>query len=259
MYGGFAPKVLYFEKDKILYVRIPDMDHNLIENYKKALLKYKEKTINKVVIDVRGNGGGSDQVWLDIIATIIKKSIPYPQKLAFKDNQLVKDYMVLNNISYTENQVDTKPLFIDNNKYFCLVDVDGSLDPAENSLEYDGTIYVLIDDGIFSSTLAFVGVCQNAEQLLTVGTPSGYFGGQGVRPLYFITPHSKLIFRVEYSLDCTNVGVDNFINYYHDKPEIPVQINIEDIFKMKNSGLELYDEDFLYKVDPVFQKVLKLE
>lgn len=253
-YGGLTPKVLYFDKDKIMYVRIPSMDYNLIENYKAALLRCKDKEINKVVIDVRGNGGGSDGVWLNILASITGKSIPYPQTLAFRDNDLVKKYMKMDGLEISE---DNMTFQIGDNTYF-LLDDNGTIDPAEDSLGYNGTIYVLIDDGIFSSTLALTSVCQNAEQLVTVGTPSGYFGGQGVRPLYFIMPYSKLIFRAEYSLDCTNVREHNFIDYYHSNPEVPVSISLDDIFKTRDSGVELYGEDFLYNIDPVFRKVLEL-
>ena len=257
--GGYDPKVFYFEKDKILYIRIPRMDSERIENYKKALLKFKNKKINKVMIDVRGNGGGSDSFWLNLIEMIIEKSVPYPQTLAFRNNELVIKYLNMNKITYKDEEVKLNHLKIGDNEYFYTIeDSPTSIDPAENSLRYGGPIYVLIDDKIFSSTLAFTAVCQNADQLITVGTPSGYFGGQGVMPLYFILPNTKLLFRVEYSLDCTNVNGNNMIEYFHDEPEIPVELTLDDIFNIRDSAVELYDEYFLYNIDPTFRKVLDL-
>lgn len=255
--GGYDPKVFYFEKDKILYIRVPGMDYDRIENYKNALLKFKDKKINKVVIDVRGNGGGSDSVWLSLIEMIIEKSVPYPQTLAFRNNELVIKYLNRNKVTYKEEEVKLNQLKIEDNEYFYTIEYSPtSIDPAENSLRYGGPIYVLIDDKIFSSTLAFTAVCQNADQLVTVGTPSGYLGGQGIRPVYFILPNTKLPFRVEYSLDCTNVDGNNMIEYFHDEPEIPVEVTLDDIFNIRDSAFELYDEYFLYNVDPLFQKIL---
>lgn len=256
--GKSTPKVLYFNRDKILYLRIPQMAYQNIENYKQALLKYKDKEIHKVMIDVRGNPGGADRVWLEIISAIIKKEIPYPQEIAFRDNRLVKETLRKANLDFTTDDIYKKALTIAGDTFFCLINNERVISPAANSLGYDGNIYVLIDDRIFSSTLAFAAICQNSDQLTTVGTPSGYFGGQGVTPLYYMMPNTKLIFRIECSLDCTHVIGQNLDEYYHDQPEILVEPTLVDLFKIRNSSLELYEENYLYNIDPVFKKVLKL-
>jgi C-terminal processing protease CtpA/Prc len=233
------------------------MYENEIDNYKSEIIKQQGNQIEKVVIDVRGNKGGSDIVWQEIISMIINKPIHYQQHLAFRDNELVKKKLTQSGIKYTKDDMDDNPLYIGNNIFFCLHG-EQIIKPSENSLLYDGNIYVIVDDKCFSSTLAFSAVCQNVEQLITVGMPSGYFGGQGVTPLYFMLPNSKLVFRVECSLDINQVNLNNPEDFYHANVEIPVHMTIDEKIQVYYYDGEFYKEDFLYNIDPIFKEVLKL-
>lgn len=256
--GVFDPNVLYLSRDKILYIRVPVMNHEWIKDYKDNILKNKGKEIDKVVIDIRGNGGGSDFVWIGILSAIIDKPISSLERLAFKDNNLVKEYLKKNNITYTSEELDKEPLYIGKDKYFC-IQAPRKIDPDENSLRYTGNIYVLTDFRCFSSALAFSAYCQNVERLITVGNPSGFLCGQGVTPFYFTFPNSKISFRIPNCLDATNVAPNDFYGYYHNFVEIPVDLSLE--YLTTESAFEglMFSEDYLYSIDPVFRKILDLQ
>jgi hypothetical protein len=255
--GVNEPNVFYFDRDKILYIRIPQMNPREIDKYKEELMKNKLNQIEKVIIDVRGNRGGSDVVWKEIISMIINKPIHFQQTLAFRDNELVKSCLVESGIKYTKNDVDDKFLYVERDTFFCLRG-ESEINPSENSLSYSGAIYVFVDNKCFSSTLAFFSVCQIVEQLVSVGTSTGYFGGQGIAPFYFTLPNSKLLFRVEASLDASNINPNRLEDFYHDKVEIPVYLTIDDMLKLNEYDGEFYKKDFLYNLDPLFKAVLKL-
>lgn len=254
--GYFTPRVNYFDKDKILYIRIPEMDYEMIEDYKRKIVKYREHTIDKIIIDVRGNGGGADKVWEEILSVIIDKSIKTPQKLAFRDNCLVKKYLEKEGIIYNIANIGDEILQIGKDSFFYLLD-ERKIDVSDNSLNYAGKIYVLVDGAIFSSTKGFVSFCMSTNKLITVGSSSDFIGGQGITPFHFILPNSNLIFCLENSLDCTN-DIKKTEDFYINSPKIIIESNIDGIFKNRNTILELYSEDYLYNVDPVFQKILTL-
>lgn len=256
--GVFDPNVLYFEEDKILYIRVPSMESEWIESYKQEILRYKKKEFNKIVVDIRRNRGGSDEVWENILSCIIDKSVFSKQTLAFKDNLLVNEYLIKNNIVYNKSELLENPLFIGKDTLFCIQSLR-EIKPIENSLNYNGTIYVLVDQYCFSSSLAFSSFSQNIDRLVTVGTNSGYFGGEGVAPFYFILPNSKYIFTLECSLDATSVAPKYYDKYYHDNLEILVDLNLNYILKENLYDGLFYSQDYLYNIDPVFRTVLKIK
>ncbi len=249
--GKYTPKVHYFANDAILYIRVPAMDAEKIAFYQQELRKYKTSEIKKVVIDVRDNGGGNDVVWQTILASVVKHPLAARQRLCFRNNRLVREYLTKDNISYTAE----KPLIIGHDSLFCIEDVRTVM-PDTQSLGYDGNIYVLLNEDCYSSTLALSSFCETIDNMITVGTPTGWLGGEGVMPFYFILPHSKLIFSLACSLD-GNVSDSNPAGYYHDQPKIPVSLSLDDYYSRYYYPEELYEETYLYHHDPVFQKVLE--
>jgi hypothetical protein len=252
--GKKESKVHYFANHNLLYIRLPEMDAEKIDFYRQEISKYKEYEIKKVVLDVRDNGGGNDTVWEAVLASVIKKPVEAHQKLCFRNNQTVREYLNKNNIFYTAET----PLIIESDTLFCIEDVR-NIAPDEQSLAYDGKIYVLINRNSFSSALALVAFCENRDNMITVGQSTGWLGGEGVMPFYFILPHSKLIFSLACSLD-GNVKDPNPVSYYHDKIKIPVTLTVDDQYNEYYYSFhrgKFYDEDYLFNSDPVFQKVLE--
>ncbi|MDR1055061.1 MAG: S41 family peptidase [Prevotellaceae bacterium] len=251
--GSRDIRVNYFDKDKILYIRVPAMDASKIDHYKQEIEKHKGKEISKVLIDVRSNGGGNDLTWKEILASIIKDTINIPQKLCFKDSHVVKQLLDKQEIPIAENT----PLIIGQDSLFCITGYREII-PSNNSILHNGNIYVIINESCYSSTLAFSSACKTVSKLITIGTPTGILGGEGIRPFYFVLPNSKLIFSIASSLD-GNVQGNDVENYYHDDIEIPIYPDLDYYCTEFEYKDEFYDEYFLYNIDPVFKTILKLE
>ena len=83
-------------------------------------------------------------------------------------------------------------------------------------------------------------------------------GGEGVTPFYFILPNSKWIFKITCAID-GNVHENDPWEYYHDKVEIPIHLDLDYYYTIIEYKDNFYDEYFLYNIDPVFKKVLELE
>ncbi|MDR0667757.1 MAG: S41 family peptidase [Prevotellaceae bacterium] len=247
------PKVLYFTNRNVLYVRIPEMDTEQIPFYMKEMAKRKDKQIDRVVIDVRYNDGGSDNVWKSVLSAIIDEPVIYPTKVLFKNTPTVISYFnTVRNDTLSPTQKND--VIIGRDTLFYRYDID-TIAPAANTLAYKGNIYVLADARCYSSTKAFTSICERMNRLISVGQSIGNFGGVGINPFVFSLPYSKLIFRVGITLE--GIDTSNIEDYYHDRMEIPVEESIQEVIFKENWTGECYGEDYLFNHDPVFQKVLE--
>src|ERR1039457_3869980 len=80
----------------ILYIKLPSMDKNLIAFYRKELLKYTGEPIHKVVVDIRNNGGGSDDTWSGLLSLLLKQKLVLTPKWAIKNSEIINRYMARN-------------------------------------------------------------------------------------------------------------------------------------------------------------------
>ena len=246
--GAFDFKVYFFERDGILYIRIPAMDNSRSSFLQEEIAKYKGKEIKKVIVDVRGNGGGNDGVWEGVLSAITDKPLLLPTDLCYKNIPLFRQYFSDDEI--TAITVGRDSLFSFN--------ADRIVEPSVHSVGYAGPVYVLVDFSCFSSSLALAAVCNRSDRLVSVGIPSGYMGGRGLMPRYHILPHSKIIFRLAITLDASRVRKNHPEDFYHGKIEIPVIPDLQFYLQRYFYPGEFYGEDYLYQLDPVFKKVVKL-
>ncbi|MDR1584269.1 MAG: hypothetical protein LBS55_13620 [Prevotellaceae bacterium] len=246
------PKAVYFQGKRILYIRIPGMDMNDLDFYTQRILTHKNDSINKIIIDIRSNGGGNDRLWESVFLTLRKNPFAEIQEKTYlKNTPTIKNYLS----SMRDERLDEQNrLTVGCDTFVRIIDTDER--PVLPSLDYTGNIYVLVDDNCFSSALAFSAACNRMENVFTVGQPSGYIGGRGITPLFFSLPHSKLMFSISPTLDATDVNAPE--DYYDRQVKIPVSLSIEDLVLEIAYDGERFGEEFLFNYDLVFQKVLEL-
>lgn len=238
--------VSYFEKDKILFIRIPEM--NNWNFYPLEIAKFQNKEIQKIVIDIRGNNGGNDYTWMNTIVSIIADPLKIPIKTVARNTNLAKKL-----IGRKVNKLLDVP-FLESDKYFICTNDTQILNPEKKSLNYKKNIYILIDENSFSSSLAFASIAKYFDNIITVGKPTGRIGGRGISPVYITLPYSKLMVQAEPLIDVTNCNTAEDV--YHDDVEVLVEPDIkyyQVLFHAKNP----YSEEFLYQYDPYFKKVLE--
>jgi hypothetical protein len=252
---AFKPKkgfVDYFSNEKILYVRLPAMENN--ENfYQTEITKHRGKPIEKVVIDIRQNGGGSDYAWRDVLSAIVKDTLNIQAPIGLKNtDRALQAY----GVSRDTMEIVKIPLI--DNEEFVLLKWKLKIIPTSQTLGYTGKIYVLQDRRIYSAAGSLSNVAQMYDNIISVGETTGKLLGFGVTPITFSLPHTGFSFQLEPVLDLSNVNT--LWDYYHDKVEIPVDISVEQRVKYFTYSIEgdIYSKEFLFNHDPVFQKVLEL-
>ena len=244
--------VSYFNRDSILYIYLNNMyEGEFLVNLKDTC---KDKVINKIVIDVRENKGGSDKIWMDLLTLIIADSIPFTKNIVCFDNDLTrekldfyKEYLSKTNI----NWITKKTLLTISDNSYLVAD--------SNSLNYKGKIYILQNENVYSAAHSLTSYAKQVDNIISVGTPTGLMAGFGLVAPLFQLQNSKFTFRLTCFIDITNVSQVKDI--YQDFPEVQVELSLDEYFRYYNDK-EIYDtksEEYLYKYDSMFKKILELK
>ena len=254
----YKNKVLYLENDQILYIYLD----NMIDPQNELPQKIKEiggnRVIKKVIIDVRGNRGGSDYVWHNVLKAIVGHSLIYNPILAFKNTPLLKKTHKFPNSFFNINKLNIKEFdWLPEGSFLTTNFKPQFLEPDANSLKYKGKIYILQDEKVYSAAHSLTSYARHITQLVSVGEPSGFLGGFGLNPMLFQLKNSKFTFRMETTIDVSHVS--DAIDAYQDFPEkriyIPIYKKLEYI---QDQGYDRQCELYLYKYDYLFQRVLEL-
>lgn len=245
--------VSYFPEAKLLYIRVPRMNLDYLTYYPPLIQQEaKEREVKKVVIDIRNNPGGADNVWVAILRSIIAKPINYQMVLLCNNSPTMRT-------KFPKSAQGWKPYptpFLKDTNYGTYYVGESSILPDSNSIGFDGPIYVIQNENIYSSAGALAAVAGLSEKIVSVGSPTGKLLGRGVNPLMFELPYSKILYRIEPVIDFMNVA--NAEDVFHDKVDIPIELTIDEYLDRIATSEELYSSDYLLRKDPVFKKVATL-
>jgi hypothetical protein len=250
--------ILYFEKDKILFIGLNHMNDPERRSVQQIKEIAKDKQIDKVIIDVRGNTGGSDLVWRDILKAIVADTLVYHPVLAFKNTKRIKKYYTYVTF-YNINKLDIKQFeWLPGETFLVTNFLPTYMIPDSNSLNYKGKIYILQNEEVYSAGHSLASYARHVEQLVSVGIPSDLLAGFGLNPALFQLKYSKFTFRLETVIDVSNATKPEDV--YQNIPEIVINIPPEKKFEYKKDWFyNRHCEEYLYKHDYLFQKVLEME
>lgn len=243
--------VRYFEDDGVLFVRLPRMHQADLDTIRGQLVSYKNKAIDRVIIDVRGNGGGSDRVWMQILAAILDKDLRLHLAVATKNADRAS--LINREIPPRAIQVGRDTLYE--------VPIEWNIKKADNSLDYAGTVYVIFDNSrCYSSTGSLKSACNRSDRLVSVGYPSGFLLGIGVTPMPGYLDESKLTYRIPLCLETTGVRSGHPEDYWQSAVEVEVKRpSFEKYEKIVfNTQEDIYSGPFLKKYDACYRRILKL-
>lgn len=243
---SISPSVVYFKGRKILYISIPSMTQSKCI-FDDLVMKYKEREIESIIIDVRDNTGGGDQCWTRLIQSLFPDTIKMPCKIAFKKK-------------FTPYMIDS----------ICIINYDSAIDlytrylqwnyfkPNEENLNFDGSLYIIQNQKTYSAAHSLSSICKLAENWTSVGVPTGYIGGRGCGPYYFQLKNSGFTFSMECDLDIT-YGTNKLL-FNSDAPEVIVNPKKTKHFRRFDNNIANKSSyrKYLLKHDPYFRTVMKI-
>lgn len=245
-------QVLYFKEPKMFYIGMPFMDEELGKSIVQDIdsIVAKGNSFTKIVIDIRGNGGGNDMCYRHVIQHLISNEIPFNLDLRFKYNKPAIDF-------YKEDQENIKPekvSLLNDEKYWIKNYDINKIEPDSNTIAFDGKIYVLQDEFIFSSASNLSSLCLKSDQLISVGVSNDLVGGLQTEPLFVQLDNSGLVFRVEPTLDFSDVKSIN--DFMHNQVEVKVPSSVDDYFLRTTYEGDIYSPEFLLTHDKLIKYVL---
>lgn len=228
-----SPKV--YVLNDILYIYMPMMMS--WEWYVKEIKTLYHPGIKKVIFDIRGNGGGDDSVWSNILMNLIDKPFSYQYRVGMNYSKVLQEAISdFGNIQIGRHMVTSSTR---------------AIIPDSSSVKFGGTIYILQDKYTFSAATAFVSAAmQNRERMVVLGERSALVSGYTFPALLFSLPHSRIAFKIGFSADLT--GGDT--NPYMDNVMVDVRDSISGYFE-KRYTYDCHSFDYINQRDMLVRLV----
>lgn len=147
----------------------------------------KNKAADNIIIDIRGNGGGSTWIWSQgIVAPLIDEMVSYEELWGVKSGKMNEYYWgggLPDNASAPLSKEEIRGKFPDVNiveddsiKYVVYTKV---IYAAEKHCEFNGKLWLLVDEQDYSASDAFTTFCKNTKFATIIGKTTGGNGGGG--------------------------------------------------------------------------------
>jgi hypothetical protein len=251
----------YFEKEQIFYAKLPQMDPELADTLVKRFKAIIDKhSIKSVVLDVRGNGGGSDETYQNFLSKLLKDTVTVNIKVGRVFSPYNCKYFEINadtiinskNASFTDKGPKLK-----NVKMVYTTEKFDYVIPDKEPFTFDGNIYILQDRFIYSSTSNLSSLAFKTNRLISVGEMPDALGGIQTNVSLLYTPYSKIFFRVEPQIDFTDCKT--VADIFQNQVEHFVPYPIDFLHDRATTTEDILGKNFLLQKDPMFKKVLALE
>lgn len=244
-----AFKSIILKPDEIGYVKINQMNGEVVEEDGIKLRKFYEeiKYYDKLIIDIRGNSGGSDFYWMkNVIEPLASEPLTTENYIFTRGNYGKPFYkargMKQSKLSKLNKDTlrDFLPEIEENFDYFHISPL--TIKPVD-SIGFEGNIYLLVDRGVYSSSESFSVFCKDSGFATLVGETTGG-DGIGIDPLLFSLPNSGIVVRFSSLLALNGDGSIN-----EEVQTIPnVLIKPEVIVKDANTVDDLILDDLIQYV-----------
>ncbi|MEH3112389.1 S41 family peptidase [Pedobacter terrae] len=250
----------YFEKEGIFYAKLPAMRTELGDTIKRRMgAVFANHLVNSVVIDIRGNGGGSDNTYniflKKLVRDTLKKNVVVGRN--FSPEIQKKYHLNRDSIRTSKNKTFNPglPQFKSQEMYYIKQSFNFVV-PDSVKFPFNGKIYILQDKFIYSSASNLSSLAQNTGQLISIGETPDLLGGLQADVLIKMLPYSKFIFRVEPQVDFT--GIKKLDDVFQNHVDYSVSYPIENLY-LRTITKDIFGKTFLLENDPMFRKVLELE
>lgn len=227
-------KTNILEKGKVAYLSIHmfntfnvDGDMKIIKPFLQTIKNYKS-----LIIDIRGNSGGDARYWADnIVPMLINKPLVDTQYIAYRGGSFTEQFIKcrrgfgyegLQPISSIDELKlkNSPPELKENFKYYS--ENTTNYNP-ENSIGFNGKIFLIVDGSVFSSSEAFATFSKSTGFATLIGERTGG-DGIGDDPAICTLPNSGYSFGFTKAMGLTSDGTCNF--EHKTEPDIKVSAKI---------------------------------
>lgn len=236
------------------YIHVRSMDESIIKTCSNFLRS--SGPFEAIVIDIRGNGGGSDAAWMGLTRLIsagplsgtsyaLMKSGDYLGQF-FSDLPLVTRQELV--ASFPEELASNLPPEVQSDAYRDPLRLRYAINASSSCINFEGPVFLLVDDVVFSSAESFALHCKATGWATIVGGFTGGDGG-GVGPVPLVLPNSGLTLRFPPAMAIGATGRAD--EEEHVIPDVLVEPDIPELL----ASIEALSGNS--RLDPVADPVLK--
>lgn len=235
-------------ENKVGYMYIPQMNSSSgsIDDDMKRISSYiKEiKDYQSLIIDIRGNTGGDDQYWIDLVSNISDKRYKCKGYRLFRNSSnVIENYTKSRNLNL--NNIDELPILSNMPKeatnMFTHFEYNEEIVEGKAKVPFKGKIYLLVDNDVFSGAESFAIFCKEQKFATIIGSKTGG-DGYVYDPVLFKLNHSGLIVRMSSAMYLTESGICD------EEKKVTPDVVVNNTIKHNIS-----------KIDSCINKVLELE
>lgn len=198
---------------EIAYLRIKAMAYNKVdEDY--AVIKdflHSIKDYKKLIIDIRGNVGGVDDYWINLVKLLTKDTLRKEYYSFFKQNKksILDDYQIqdiktINNLDEVLLERFPKEIKEDFNFY---KRNELTISP-DSSIDFSGKVYLIVDEEVTSEAEKFAAFAKDTNFATLVGERTG--GGMTFEEVPMVSlPYGGFIIRYSRELVMNSDGTIN--------------------------------------------------
>jgi hypothetical protein len=162
------------------------------EFYQESFDAMNKKGTKALIIDLRYNGGGEDELGKLLLSYLLEKPFKYYDDLVI--NAL--EFPTLLKYAKAPNAPKDKVERMPNGKYRLLEGIHPNLGLQQPSLPtFKGKVLILINGGCFSTTAEFLSNAHSRKRATFIGEESGggYYGNSSGAAVALVLPNSKLV------------------------------------------------------------------
>ncbi len=201
---------------------------------KKLFAFYDEiQEYNDLIIDIRGNGGGSIVYWTDnIVAPLANKNMEVEFVIALRRGKYAA---TRERLSFPKDDILPPEAKTDD---FIITKYCECIDKSRER-SFEGEIYLLVDRIVYSAAENFAVFAKASGFATLVGTTTGG-DGIGFSPIQFVLPNSKLVLQMASGMGINPNGTAN--EETHTSPDIYVEEKWGEGDEILEYVLELIEE-----------------
>lgn len=208
------------EEGKIAYIRIPSFADQYVDSDRQLLLDFYKEIAEypHLILDLTGNGGGNDEYWENnIVVPNISAPLTSHQYFLFNSKaECNQDYLPLTfepESIHPISELPEMPKLAEEDLplFDSFVYSERMVEPESGAKPFQGKIWVLVDEWVYSSSESFALFCKDTGFATLVGVNTGGDGG-GPEGNFFTLPNSGLLiqFSVFFSLNPDGSGNEEY-------------------------------------------------
>lgn len=214
--SGNVKKVI-ITPDEIAYIGMRSFNGALMEMDSSEIYDFliEVKDFKTLILDIRGNGGGSSLYWsANIVPKLINKPITYNKYLLYPRGKYAETFLQARQMTKGQQPIaDIKDEQLPNippealkmfKTYTKDIDIVQPIDPVG----FKGQIYLLVDKSVYSASESFAAFAKGTGFATIVGERTGG-DGLGTDPIVAALPNSGYVFRFSLQMGLNSDGSCN--------------------------------------------------